>query len=187
MNSAILIAIVIAVLAVLGAGGSILAVQRRDQKRASREALVAKMAQEYLSRFEIRAKIVATTLGNGKIALMIETPPHKKLRFSYIIEQPIRQFIQKQTNIEVDRLFWRFPMADKKTKVPDVQYGIPTTVMLPPEQTMPAVKPVPTAAPAAAVVEEEDEYFQGQSYHIEEVSWNDFSTISKPDDSGKSS
>lgn len=187
MNTALLIVIVVAVVAVLAAGWMVLSMQRRDQKRATREELVAKMAQEYLSRFEIRAQIVATTLGNGKIALMIETKPHKKLRFSCIIEHPIKQFIHKQTNIEVDRIFWRFPMADKKTQVPEVQYGIPTTVMLPVGQPAPAValSSTPVTTKAAPAEEEEDEYFQGQSYHIEEVSWNDFTTISQPEKNNK--
>ncbi len=181
MNTQLIIAIVVAVTAVIAALGMALANYLRDKRQAEREDDVAKAAQEYLSRFEIKARIVAVTLPGNRTVLMVETPPHKKLRFSYIIEQPIKQFVLKQTQVEVDRMFWRFPMPAKGAQAPEVQYGCPTTQVVP----LPEVPVTPEAAPgdkapAAATADEEDEYFQRHSYQIEEVSWEDFSTVSQP-------
>jgi hypothetical protein len=188
MNSQLAIAIAVAVTAVLAALGMALANYRRDKRQAEREDDVAKAAQEYLSRFEIRARIVAVTLPGDRMVLMVETPPHKKLRFSYIIEQPIKQFVLKQTQIEVDRMFWRFPMPAKGAEVPAVQYGCPTTQVMPtPQAPQPAAAPSAEPATASAATDEEDEYFLRHSYQIEEVSWEDFSTVSKPEGLGKSS
>lgn len=150
----------------------------REKRRAEQENAVVKAAHEYFSRFEIRARIVASTFPNKRIVLMVETPPHKKLRFSAIIEQPIKQFIWKQTEIEIDRMFWRFPMLPKNTQAPDVQYRGPTSIIQTPHAT--PASALENSAPQAAPHDEEDEYFHGQSYQIEEVSWEDFSTVSKP-------
>lgn len=181
MNLTLVIAIVVAAVAVIAALWMALANYSRDKRQSEREDDVAKAAQEYLSRFEIRARIVAVTLPGNRMVLMVETPPHKKLRFSYIIEQPIKQFVLKQTEIEVDRMFWRFPMPAKGAAT-EVQYGCPTTQILP----MPSESSTPVAAAeekpqTAAPVEDEneDEYFKQHSYQIEEVRWEDFSNVSK--------
>lgn len=181
MNALLIIAIVVAVAAVIAALGMALANYLRDKRQAEREDDVAKAAQEYLSRFEIKARIVAVTLPGNRTVLMVETPPHKKLRFSYIIEQPIKQFVLKQTQVEVDRMFWRFPMPAKDAAT-QVQYGCPTTQVMPAPQTGAGRADAPSdKTPAAATVDEEDEYFLRHSYQIEEVSWEDFSTVSQPD------
>ena len=128
MNNPLVVAIAVAITAFLAAASILFANLLRDKRREQREDAVAKAAQTYLARFEIRARIVAVTLPDQRIALMVETPPHKKLRFSHIIEQPIKQFVLQQTQVEVDRLFWRFPMPAKNTNAPDVQYGVTTTL-----------------------------------------------------------
>lgn len=177
MNTQLIIVIAIAASAVLAAFGMMLVNFMREKRQAKIEDSVAKAAQEYLSRFEIRARIVAVTLPDNRVVLMVETPPHKKLRFSFIIEQPIKQFILKQTKVEVDRIFWRFPMPAKGA-ASEVQYGSPTTQAMLLPQAGPSEQQSPAAAPAPA--EDDDEYFHRQSYQIEEVSWEDFSTVSKP-------
>jgi len=179
MDYRLAIAIAVAASAIIVALGMGLVNYLRDKRQADREDSVAKAAQEYLSRFEIRARIVAVTLPDNRMVLMVETPPHKKLRFSYIIEQPIKHFILKQTQIDVDRMFWRFPMPAKGAAT-EVQYGGPTTQVLP-AATMPATPmaaPRETANAAAAVDGDgEDDYFKQHSYQIEEVSWKDFTSI----------
>ena len=181
MNIQVVISSAVAVAAVIAAVGMTVSTLLREKRRTEREESVAKAAQEYLSRFEIRARIVASTLANNRIVLMVETPPHKKLRFSYIIEQPIKQFVLKQTGIEVDRMFWRFPMQAKNTQAPDVQYGGPSTISPAPQAAAIQATVAASDSPSkAASHDEEDEYFHRQSYQIEEVSWEDFSTVSKP-------
>jgi len=180
MNISVVISIAVAIAAVIAAASMIIPGMLREKRRAEREEAVAKAAQEYLSRFEIRARIVASTLPDNRIVLMVETPPHKKLRFSYIIEQPIKQFVLKQTEIEVDRMFWRFPMPPKNARAPDVQYGATSTITPTPQADATQAAASSESASKVAGHEEEDEYFHGQSYQIEEVSWEDFSTVSKP-------
>ena len=184
MNNFLVVAVAVAVTAFLAATGMLIAGLLRDKRRERREDAVAKAAQAYLARFEIRARIVAVTLPDQRIALMVETPPHKKLRFSHIIEQPIKQFVLTQTQIEVDRLFWRFPMPAKNTQTPDVQYGVTTTQAMPNVTQLQAPEVKQTAKERAAQ-EDDDDYFNRQAYKIEEVSWEDFSVASKAEPNKK--
>ena len=185
MTNFLVVAIAVAVTAFLAATSMLLVSSfLRDKRRAQREDAVSNAAQVYLASFDIRARIVAVTLPDQRIALMVETPPHKKLRFSHIIEQPIKHFVFKQTQIEVDRLFWRFPMPAKNAQGPEVQYGVTTTAVMP--DIIPSSLPEPQKTyEANSPQDDEDDYFKRQAYQIEEVSWEDYSAVSKPDPSHK--
>ena len=155
--------------------------RRRDKRREAQEIAVAKVAHEYLTRYKLRGHTIAATLPDQSIALMVETPPHKKLRFSYIIEQPIKNFIRLHTGVEVARIFWRFPLPPRPSQTAEIQYADPSTIQLDAgEESTTVVTPAPASQPPESD-DDEDEYFQHQSYHIEEVSWNDFSTVSGGD------
>jgi type II secretory pathway pseudopilin PulG len=146
---------------------------RRDKQRAAQESAVAKAAYDYLARYKIRSRVLAATLADNSMALMVETPPHKKLRFSYIIEQPIKNFIQMHTGVQVAKIFWRFPLRPKSNQTPEVHYADASTIQKELASERPRQVDVTTT-----VEDSEDEYFQRQSYDIEEVSWEDFSTLS---------
>jgi len=178
MNLLSIILIGIAVAAMLGAVGVLLINRRQDKQRGLAEDAVAKAAQDYFARFQIRARTIGAQLSDDSVVLMVETPPHKKLRFSYIIEPPIKNFIRVQTGIEVTRIFWRFPIPLKKTQAPEVNYADADTVQLNTEDAKPSA--VQKITPAQAAEIETDDYFhQHQTYHIEEVSWEDFSTVTQ--------
>lgn len=181
MNPLSIIVTGIALAAMISAVGVLLINRRQDRRRGVAEDAVAKAAQDYFARFQIRARTIGAQLADHSMVLMVETPPHKKLRFSYIIEPPIKNFIRVQTGVEVARIFWRFPIPPKQTHAPDVKYADPDTIQLDSEQTQPS--PDELAAPPKLSLESEldtDDYFhQHQTYHIEEVSWEDFSTVTQ--------
>lgn len=181
------------VLVLLLLGGLILALSavliqrflqlRRDGLRSAQEEAMVKAARDYLARYKVRGRVIAMRLPDGHMVLLIETPPQKKLRFSYIIEQPIKNYIRVHTGVELHRIFWRFPIPPAVTKVPDVCYVDPATmtpVAQVADEAPPRVAPVAAKKTSAAsnAVDDDDDYFQHDSYRIEEVSWEDFSTIS---------
>lgn len=169
----------IALAAMLGAVGMLVINRREDKRRGAAEDSVAKAAQDYFARFQIRARTIGSLLPDDSMVLMVETPPHKKLRFSYIIEPPIKNFIHVTTGIQVTRVFWRFPIPAQKTNAPDVKYVDmdADTIQLDLASTPPTESP---DAPAVETDVETDDYFrQHQTYQIEEVSWEDFSTVTQ--------
>lgn len=197
MNPLSIIITGVALAAMIGAVGVLLINRRQDRRRGAAADAVAKAAQDYFARFQIRARTIGTQLPDESVVLMVETPPHKKLRFSYIIEPPIKNFIRVQTGVEVARIFWRFPIPPKQTNAPDVKYADADTTQIDSEQTQ--SKPDELAAPpqlslesdmesdmesdvesdVEADVEADDYFHQHQTYHIEEVSWEDFSTVTQ--------
>ncbi len=168
--------VLVALLGMLAAVAVLLTQIRRDKQRDVQESAVAKAAHDYLARYKIRSRILAATLSDNTMALMVETPPHKKLRFSYIIEQPIKNFIHVHTGVTVARIFWRFPLRSKPSQTPDVRYADASSL----QKETSAERPEQRAE-APEVEDSDDEYFQRQSYDIQEVSWEDFSTLSGGD------
>ena len=178
MNTLSIILIGVALVAMLGTVGMLLVRRRQDTRRGAEEDAVGKAAQEYFARFKIRTRTIGALLPNGNMVLMVETPPHKKLRFSYIIEPPIKDFIRVQTGIEVSRIFWRFPVVQKQTQVPEVNYADADTIQLNAEEAGQTVENVVALTPSEET--DTDDYFhQHQTYHIEEVSWDNFSTVTQ--------
>ena len=178
MNLLSIILIGIAVAAMLGAVGVLLINRHQDKQRGLAEDAVAKAAQDYFARFQIGARTIGAQLRDDSMVLMVETAPHKKLRFSYIIEPPIKDFIRVQTGVGVSRIFWRFPIAQKQTQAPEVNYADADTIQLNAEQTDPAVENV-VALTQPEETETDDYFHQHQTYHIEEVSWDEFSTVTQ--------
>ncbi len=174
--------------AVFAAGLWLLGAERRRQARRKRmEKQAAKAALEYLTKFGVRCATAAIAVDEGKLVILIETEPQKKLRFSYIVEQPLRDFVNKATGLNVRWVYWRFPVAQKQQKVPEVKYAASEIIamidnrdVLPPP---PAEKAEDVEAKAAGTAESEiDEYFQERSYQIEEVDWEQYNTLSGPPD-----
>ncbi len=179
MNPLSIIITGVALAAMVGAVGVLLINRRQDKRRGAAEDAVAKAAQDYFARFQIRARTAGTLLPDDSMVLMVETPPHKKLRFSYIIEPPIKNYIRVQTGIEVVRIFWRFPIPPKQTSAPDVKYADPDTMQLDTAQPSVVATAAPPPLPKEADLETDDYFHQHQTYHIEEVSWENFSTITQ--------
>lgn len=169
----------VALAAMIGAVGILLINRYQDKRRDKAEEAVAKAAHDYFARFQIRARTIGTQLADDSMVLMVETPPHKKLRFSYIIEPPIKNFIRVQTGIEVARIFWRFPIPARETRTPEVKYADPDTLQLEPAQAQPSAADPGVVSPQPLDTESDDYFHQHQTYHIEEVSWEDFSTVTQ--------
>ena len=169
----------VALAAMLGAVGMLVINRRQDKRRGVAEETVAKAAQDYFARFQIHARTIGSLLPDDSMVLMVETPPHKKLRFSYIIEPPIKNFIHVTTGIQVARIFWRFPIPTQKTNAPDVKYVDMDADTIPLDLAPTPPVQAPVASAVETDVETDDYFYQHQTYHIEEVSWEDFSTVTQ--------
>lgn len=171
----IIVFVLSAVIVVLVAGAAVFRFGQKKlaARRAKTEQLAGQAAYDYLKRFEVQAKTSAVLRGDGELIILIETEPHKKLRFSYIIEQPLKEFINKTASVNVSTVYWRFPIAKKQNNVPEVKYPDAAT---PGPASAPIAEPVSQAEPAQAKENENDldDYLHAHDYQIEEVSWDHF-------------
>ncbi len=171
MDTLSVITVLAGLAAILAAASVLLANRRREKRCEAQETTVTKAAREYLAHHQIHGHLCATILPDGSMVLLVETPPHKKLRFSYIIEQPIKHFIRVHTGIEVARIFWRFPLPLKPSQALEVHYADAAA-----KQGNAREASVTETVPAPDT-DDDDNYFQHRTYQIEEVSWENFSSI----------
>ncbi len=51
-------------------------------------------------------------LGNKRFTALIESEPMKRFRLSHIIEMTLRDHIQKSCGLELEKIYWRFPIKE---------------------------------------------------------------------------
>ena len=74
---------------------------------------VEDVTRAYFRESDVEAKVDCVIVeGKGLVAL-IEVDPQVRFRSSYIIEQTLREQIQRITGRNLVQVFWRFPMVDK--------------------------------------------------------------------------
>lgn len=89
--------------------------RRRKKERDARE--IADLIVAFFRRNDLEAAADCYTVVEGKrFEVAIETEPHKKLRCSYVIEQALIRHVQRTTGKRLERVFWRFPMAQKSVE-----------------------------------------------------------------------
>src|SRR3712207_4579331 len=82
--------------------------------RGRREAATIRAAViEYFGRSGVQVAVDCTRLEpGGRYIVMIESEPMKRFRLSHIIEMTVREHVRKTCGVEVDKMYWRFPIRD---------------------------------------------------------------------------
>jgi len=105
-----LLAVVIGVVLALVAYAGVLRYRRRRLERRNRD--IARRMVEYFHQYglEVTAQCF-DILGGRRYVAVVESPPIKRFRYSHIIESSLIQHLQKTAGVEVDKIYWRFPLA----------------------------------------------------------------------------
>jgi hypothetical protein len=105
-----LLAVVVGVVLTLLAYAGVLRYRRRRLERRRRDiaAHVVEYFRQY--RLEVAAQCFAL-FGGRRFVVVVESPPVKRFRYSHIIESSLIQHLQKTAGAEVDKIYWRFPLA----------------------------------------------------------------------------
>lgn len=68
---------------------------------------------EYFRRSGVQVSAECTILEpGGRYTVMLESEPMKRFRLSHIIEMTVREHVRKTCGVEVDKMFWRFPIRE---------------------------------------------------------------------------
>lgn len=103
---AVFIGIVVALLIYTG----ILRYRRRWLEH--REKALAQLIINYFREHgqEVAARCFAI-LGGQRFVAVVESPPVKRFRYSHIVESSLIQHMLKTADVEIDKVYWRFPLA----------------------------------------------------------------------------
>lgn len=83
----------------------------RGEKRQL--ALINVAIREYFRHSGVDVAVASIKLGKEpRFTAFIESEPMKRFRLSHIIEMTLREHVAKTCNLELDRIFWRFPIKE---------------------------------------------------------------------------
>lgn len=109
-----LLTVVIGVVVALLVYAGILRFRRRLLEQ--RADAVARLITGYLRNHgqEVTARCFPV-LGGRRFIAVVESPPVKRFRYSHIVESSLIQHLLQTAGVEVDKVYWRFPLAWEDT------------------------------------------------------------------------
>lgn len=105
---------VLAALAVLMIGIVIylLSGRRAAILRARGTATVRATIVEYFRRSGVTVVADCVLTEDGRYTALVESEPMKRFRLSHIIEMTLREHVRKAAGVELDKIYWRFPVKE---------------------------------------------------------------------------
>lgn len=105
-----LLAVVLAALAAILAYAGVLRYRRRRLERRNRD--IARQVVDYFRQYglEVAAQCFDILAGR-RFVVVVESPPVKRFRYSHIIESSLIQHLRKTAGVDVEKIYWRFPLA----------------------------------------------------------------------------
>jgi hypothetical protein len=137
---------------------------RKDEERS--KAICAAIT-EYFRKSGVVVDVNATRLGASKrFTAIVESEPMKRFRLSHIIEMTLREHVRRTCNLELDKVYWRFPIKEAGNVAASAQADVP--------------------APASTEQGADDEYINEGLEHYKyipkmeatELSWEHFQELS---------
>lgn len=127
----------------------------------------------YFRKTGVEVSAVCTNLqGDERFTALIESEPMKRFRLSHIIEFTLRDHIHKTCGLELECIYWRFPIKEATQQVSLQQNDDqPVTIM-----------PVVPASPDTKTLVSTDEYINEglvpykdvPKIEVTELSWENF-------------
>jgi hypothetical protein len=111
----------LAVVAVLVAGIIAFVAKNRLQATRKRRNIIAIRATiiDYFRRSGVEVSADCTDFrGNGAYVAIVESEPMKRFRLSHIIEMTLREHVRKACDLELDKIYWRFPIKEAAQSAP---------------------------------------------------------------------
>ncbi|HEV2610511.1 MAG TPA: hypothetical protein VGU61_09610 [Noviherbaspirillum sp.] len=110
-------AFTLSLLLIIAAGGiGIATALFREKARARHQqrniTTIKATIVDYFSKTGVSVSVDSACLGgNGRYTAVIESEPMKRFRLSHIIEMTLRDHVRKSCGLELDKVYWRFPVV----------------------------------------------------------------------------
>ncbi len=136
--------------------------KRKQRNVAANARRIALAVKEYFARSgaEIRAQCHPI---HGRFLVLVESEPLKRFRYSHIVEASLISHVEKTLGLQVDRVFWRFPLPVAAASTQD-------TADL-----------KPSAREDEYIVQGIRQAVTNPDYHVAEDSWDQFEKARQSD------
>ncbi|HJV51487.1 MAG TPA: hypothetical protein VJ652_08515 [Noviherbaspirillum sp.] len=171
VDAATLTLLILLALVVIGVAVYALRVRQRGRREQDSIAAIRAAILDYFRRSGVDVAVGCARLPGGTgFTAVVESEPMKRFRLSHIIEMTLREHVRKTSGLELDKVYWRFPVkqvADAVAKPTGAQEG---------------------AADAKKADEFSDEYINEglENYRhipkpeVEELPWEQFEQVTGP-------
>ncbi|HYD59882.1 MAG TPA: hypothetical protein VEC35_05990 [Noviherbaspirillum sp.] len=103
---AVIAALIIGILAYASAA-------KAKASRARRHAtLIRNTIIDYFRRSGVEVSADATSFDGSRYTAVVESEPMKRFRLSHIIEMTLREHVRKSCGLELEKIYWRFPIKE---------------------------------------------------------------------------
>ncbi len=86
----------------------------REKRRAARSRKLLDQLSgvlvDYFRKTGVAVSVGCVNLQGNRFTAFVESEPMKQFRLSHIIEIALRDHVQKTCGLELDKIFWRFPI-----------------------------------------------------------------------------
>lgn len=138
----------------------ILFILNKKRKLERAIAKVSEFVSDYFMNSGISVKVTSYQKpGENHFVTMIESQPLKRFRYSSVIERNLIDHIDSVTGIQVDKIYWRFPLHMQNDQMLDGKSEIESDTYI--EESEEAMRIL-------------------KDYKVSEASWDDFSKPETP-------
>lgn len=81
-------------------------------KRKRGTATIRATIVEYFRRSGVTVAADCVLTEDGRYTALVESEPMKRFRLSHIIEMTLREHVRKAAGVELDKIYWRFPVKE---------------------------------------------------------------------------
>jgi hypothetical protein len=95
----------------LALAGYVAVLQFRQRRQKSNIVAISTALVDYFRRTGVEVSVGCAVSNDGKrFTAFIESEPMKRFRLSHIIEMTLRDHVAKACGLELDKVYWRFPI-----------------------------------------------------------------------------
>jgi hypothetical protein len=88
-------------------------IRLRTRRKKRDVAAIKATIVEYFRRSGVGVSVGCTSLGgSARFTAFVESEPMKRFRLSHIVEITLREHVRKTCNLELEKIYWRFPIKD---------------------------------------------------------------------------
>jgi len=101
----------VAALTLLALIAYIVQLKRRAARSRQKLAVVSSVLVDYFRKTGVDVSVGSVSLlDNDRYTAFVESEPMKQFRLSHIIEIALRDHVQKACGLQLEKVFWRFPI-----------------------------------------------------------------------------